>query len=389
MSAPDPRRVDIIFERAHQPDPRVRRISRALADAGYRVRVLAWDRSGQLPEIDADGEVEIRRVHVLSHNGRGVAQLLYLVRAVSRYLPMIRADRPAVLHAVDLPMLLAAILMAPFAGRPRIVYDAFEIYSIMERHKYPGWLLAVIGVIERVLPRFADEVLTVGEGRQAWFRANGIRSTVVANWIDAPVDPPTRDDARRQFAIPAERFTILYAGGLDPSRDLDALLRHARRCPDDLIVVAGNGSDEGRLREAAQDLENVRFLGFVQDPTPITVAADALYYALMDDHPYADHAAPNNLYVAISHGVPLVHRGQGEIGVLAGRHEIGVAFHDDPSLDAALDRLRDPATDARIRAELRGLRASYSWARARAALASVYPDRSSGRTASSPSTNGP
>ena len=59
-------------------------------------------------------------------------QLLYLARAVLAYVPLIRADPPSVLHAVDLPMFIAAILIAPLAGRPRIVYDAFEIYSIME-----------------------------------------------------------------------------------------------------------------------------------------------------------------------------------------------------------------------------------------------------------------
>ena len=58
MTHRNPRRVDILFERAHQPDPRVRRVSRALADAGYRVRVLAWDRSGNLPDVEDDAGVE-------------------------------------------------------------------------------------------------------------------------------------------------------------------------------------------------------------------------------------------------------------------------------------------------------------------------------------------
>lgn len=387
MTHRDPRRVDILFERAHHPDPRVRRISRALADAGYRVRVLAWDRSERLPVLEDDGGVEIRRVRVRSHDGRGAVQLLYLARAVLAYIPMIRADPPSVLHAVDLPMLIAAILIAPLAGRPRIVYDAFEIYSIMETHKYPGWLLRIVGWLERLLPRFADVVLTVGEERQAWFRARGVDSTVVANWIDPPDDPPTRDDARRSLGLPLDRFIILYAGGLDPSRDVDALLRHAARTPDDLVVIAGRGSEEQRLRVAAQPLANVRFMGFVADPTPLTLAADLLYYALVDDHPYAAHAAPNNLYVAIAYGIPLIHRGQGEIGLLAARHRIGARFGDDRTLDAAIDELRDPRSRTAIGEDLRGLREPYSWARARAALLSVYP--STGSTVNKPMTNGP
>lgn len=387
MTARDPARVDILFERAHHPDPRVRKISRALADAGYQVRVLGWDRSGQLPSVEHDEGVEIRRVHVGSRDGRGPRQLLYLTRAVLRYVPLIRADRPAVLHAVDLLMLIAAILIAPVAGRPRIVYDAFEIYSVMERQRYPGWLLRIAALLERVLPRFADVVVVVGEGRQAWFAARGVDSVVVANWIDPPSDPPDRKAARADLGIDADRFTILYAGTLHETRDLESLLRHAVRRPDDLIVFAGRGSDEERLRKAANGMPNVRFLGFVADPIPITVAADALYYALRDDHPYAAMAAPNNLYVAIAYAIPLVHRRQGEIGVIADRDDIGPSFDDDASLDAAFDRLRDPTVQASIRSTLRGLQDSYAWSRARETLLEAYGR--TGTTAKRPRTKGP
>ena len=122
------------------------------------------------------------------------------------------------------------------------------------------------------------------------------------------------------------------------------------------------------------------------DPTPVTVAADLLYYALFDDHPYAAHAAPNNLYVAIAYGIPLIHCGQGD-GLMAGRHRIGAWFDDDPTLDAAIDELRDPRSRAAVGEELRGLRERYSWSRARASLLSVYPSK--GNTANKPRTNGP
>ncbi len=367
-------RVDVLFAFAYHPDVRVRRETQALAEAGYRVRILAWDRGATLPESERDGSVEVRRVRVSSHDDRGWIQLLYLARAVLRFIPHLRSDPPSILHAVDLPMLLAAFLLAPLTGRrPRIVYDAFEIYSLMESHKYPGWLLRVIGFVERWAPRMADLVISPGEGRQAWLAARGIGSTLVANWMDAPQIQATRHEARTRLGLPADALVIVYAGGLDPSRDLEPLIGHARRHPEHLVVVAGRGIQEQRLREAASELPNLRFLGWLADPSDLLAAADMAYYALRTDHPYAAHAAPNNLYASIAHALPLLHRGQGEIRILAQNHQIGAAFASDDELDEAVASLADPERNAAIRAELRRLQATYAWARARAALLEAYP----------------
>ena len=63
------------------------------------------------------------------------------------------------------------------------------------------------------------------------------------------------------------------------------------------------------------------------------------------------------------------------------------AFHDDDSLDAAFDRLRDPAAQAAIRSELRSLQPRYRWSSARDVLVGVY--RRIGRMATRPRTAGP
>lgn len=388
MTRPAPNsRVDVLFERAYNPDPRVKRVTSALSDAGYDVRILGWDRSGELPSAEHDGAVEVRRVGPLSRDGRGIVQLVSLVRAVARYVPLIRARRPGILHAVDLPMLVAALIIAPFAGRPVIVYDAFEIYAVMESRKYPGFLIRLIAALEYLLPRLADVVIVVGPDRQAYFARRGIRSVIVGNWIDPPPDLPDRDFARRSLGIEPDRLVILYAGGLDPSRDTDSLVRHAERTPEDLVLLAGRGAETEAITAIADRVDNVRFLGFLPDPAVATVAADLLYYSLVPDHPYAAHAAPNNLYVAIAYATPLLHRGQGEIGSLAARADIGEQFGDDASLDQAIDILRDPARRRTVTSGLTALQTTYSWAAARRTLIDAYPRPRT--TTSSPRRNGP
>ena len=352
-------RVDILFGLAY-PDARVRRAALALADAGWHVRVLAWDRSGRLPRRAVDGEIRVEHARVRSRDARGWTQTAFLARVASRHLAALRRDPPDVIHAVDLPMLAMALMLRPWVGRPRIVYDAFEIYELMQAERYPRWVVNLIGALERWLPARADLVVVPGEGRATWFGAHGIRSVVVGNWVNAPESPPDRGAARRDLGIEEDAFCIAYAGGLEPERDVATLLDHARRKPRDVVIVAGRGEQEPLVRAVADEHANVTFLEWLPDPSPIYAAADCIYYALHDQHPYAKHAAPNNLYFAIAFARPLIHRGQGEIGILASMADIGESFTDDDSLTRAIERLRTPSRRSAAETGLRGLQASYS-----------------------------
>lgn len=373
MSEP---RVDFLLAKAYDPDLRVRRAGYALADAGYRPRVLAWDRSGERPEESEDGPIHVHRIRVRSRPSRGWTQIFFLFRVAREFLRLMRADPPRVIHAVDLPMLIVALALAPMlpGRRPAIVYDAFEIHALMGVHRYPRWLVSVIRITERYLPRFADLVITPGEDRQAYFDARGIRSVAVPNWVDAPRRVVDREHARAALGLDG-RFAIVYAGGLIGSRDLDPLIRHAERHLEDVVLIAGSGDAEPSLRESTAGIANVRLLGWVADTTELFAAADALYYALKPEHPYAGHAAPNNLYIAIANSVPLVYRAQGELSVVGERHRIGEVFVDDDSLDAAIARLRDPEHNAAIRADLRALQTRFRWADAARRLIDAYPGR--------------
>jgi glycosyltransferase involved in cell wall biosynthesis len=366
-------RVDFIFGLAYRPDVRVRRASQALAAAGYRVRILAWDRTGTLPAHEWDGDVEVRRVQVRSHSGRGVVQLAFLARAVAGFVPFLREDRPDVLHIVDLPMLAAGLALRPFIGKPtKVVYDAFEIYRLMTAHWLPAAIRGPLALVERYLPRVADLVLTPGEARRRYFAERGVESVVVGNWIDAPARPRERAAARAELGIAEDRLCIAYTGGLFRARDLDMLVQHAERHPDDVVVIAGHGEIEDKMREHGERLENLRYLGWMKDPSIVYAATDLLYYSLKADHPYAVQAAPNNLYEAIAHAVPMVYRRQGELAVVGDENDIGQPFEDPASFEVAVDRLRDGARRASVRATLRGLQERYSWRAARAALLDAY-----------------
>lgn len=368
-------RIDILFGLGYDPDVRVRKIAMTLATAGHDIRILAWDRAGALPRHDRDGRIAIERIQIRSRRGRGLTQLPFFAAVGARMIRRVRARRPEVLHAVDLPMLIVALVARLTMPRTRIaiVYDAFEIYAVMVAHRFPKPVIAAIGAIERLLPRGATLVVTPGEARRRYFAERGIRSISVPNWVDPPASQPDRAASRRSLDIPEDAFAIAYAGAILASRDLESLIEHARRRPDDLVLIAGSGDREVWLREAAAGLPNVRVLGWLPDPAVLLAAIDVAYYALLPAHPYARLAAPNNLYVAIANAIPLVYREQGDLEEVGRAHVIGAPFHDAPSLDAAFDELRDPDRRREIVRGLEALGESYRWATAVAPLVSAYP----------------
>lgn len=369
-----PTRVSVLFAFPYEPDVRVRRTTQSLAAAGYDVTILAWDRTAELPEHDQDGPVRVERIALRSRRGRGLSQVWYFARLVPPMIRRLRRQRPDVVHAVDLPMLGIAIMARPFIGRRvRLVYDAFEIYAVMVAHRFPRIVLRVISAFETRLPRAADLIVTAGHSRRRRFEAQGLSSIVVPNWIDPPAVTPDRTVERQRFDVPADGLCIVYAGALSASRDLESLVGHARRHPRDLHLVAGTGDRDAWLRDIARDLPNLRILGWLPEPAGLLAAADVMYYGLKPTHPYAAFAAPNNLYVAIAHGVPLVYRPQGELEEVGRVERIGFPFTDDASLDAAIDQLRVPATNQGIRESLSELRQRYTWARAVAPLVAAYP----------------
>lgn len=366
-------KIEILLAKSYDPDPRVRRTAKALIDSGHDVRVMAWDRTGRRPVDELDGPIPIHRIHVRSRTSRGWTQIFFLLLVALRLLPVVRRRRPDVLHAVNLPMLAVALALVPFVGsRPRLVYDAFEIHALMGAHRYPGWLVFFIALAERFLPRLAELVITPGEDRRRYFEHLGIDSVSIPNWIDPPPVAPDRRQARERLGIDPERFTIVYTGGIIGSRDLRPLVDHAVTNPADLVLIAGTGDAEAALASAVEGLPNVRLLGWVPNPADLLAAADVLYYALKPGHPYAPHAAPNNLYQAVAYAVPLVFREQGEMAVVARDHRIGCPFRDQDSLRRALDTLRDPAENAAVRDELRALQHTFRWERAATRLTESY-----------------
>ncbi len=157
----------MLLSNAFRPDPRVLKEARSLAEAGYEVTVIAWDREGKYPAAEATGGFMVQRVQdVRSSYGAGIRQALRLPRFWLHAWRRLNRLRPDVVHCHDFDTLPPGWLWAKVHRRP-VVYDAHEYYAELQRPRLRGLagkvLLPLITAAEQALSRSSDAVVTVDE----------------------------------------------------------------------------------------------------------------------------------------------------------------------------------------------------------------------------------
>jgi glycosyltransferase involved in cell wall biosynthesis len=381
----------MLLDNEYAPDLRVAREIEALIESGWRVRLVCWDRQGRLPERERPADhVEVVRIRTPAGRQLGARQipnLLTFYRKVFRRRHILLADYARVVHCHDLLMLpLGSLLASVHQPRPALIYDAHEIYVLMDSHRYPRPVLRAMEALERgLIDGQVDTFVTVSEQRaEDWWRPRLRRRPlhVVGNWYDPqPVDPARRARTRRTLGLDDGTFAVGYLGSLHHNRRVDLLIEAVAGRPDWAAIVAGRGTREPELSQRSRALANVRLLGWMADPWPIYEALDALYYVIDDHHPYAAYNAPNNVHIAAALGLPVIVGPGGEAEQLVRTHLPGVV----------LDRLSVPSVHdaiATVQQSFAGIDAlpafPYTWTAARDALRVAYDQALAAKEARGP-----
>jgi glycosyltransferase involved in cell wall biosynthesis len=222
-----------------------------------------------------------------------------------------------------------------------------------------GWKQKLVQRLDRFVARFAtDRVISVSsELRGHLSRYVDPRKVVVINnGLDTErvSSSLSSSEAKQRLGIPAFCRTLGYAGRFEPVKRLDLFLAAAKliaaRVPDARFILAGEGSEEARLREIARAnaLErSVLFLGHRNDIYDVLRAMEV--FVLCSDH----EGLPMVLLEALHLGVPVVgRRGGGLPEVIEdGVNGILLSSNEPAELtEACLRLLEDKGLRARLAA---------------------------------------
>jgi len=311
-------------------EPRLDKEARALAEGGYDVHAILWDRDLAFPEEETQDGYQVRRVRLKArYNHPSLAWKL--PRWWSRAYGLLRQMRPDIVHAADYDSVPPA-LRARRAWGAKVVFDIWDFYADMMTARVPGFVRAALARREARAIRDADLVILPDMvGRQ--------RMTVEPRrLIEIRNVPETRTIISERF----NRFTVFYAGNISRDRGLLDILR---ACEDtgSTFLVAGQGPDERELLPAIESSPSGMFLGYLSQDKVLSHTAGADVIPLLYDPsvPINRIASPNKLYEAMMMGKPVIVSEGTAMAELVQSAELGIVvpYGDFPALRDALERL--------------------------------------------------
>lgn len=302
----------------HYPwDPRVSREAETLARMGREVHVVCARDDGEL-EFGVERSVAVHRVPLkIRRGGPGVYAIQYLrffLLAARELRRIWVAHGLSAVHAHSLPDFIAFLGVLPRLQGVPLILDLHEAMPEIYRARFPrarvGPLLAIAA--ERVSCLIATRVITVNETTRDLLVSRGVppeRIVVVYN------SPDLSTNSAGSLPPKKTGFHLVYAGGVDPERDLATLLRAAhqlrRSFPTSLIIYGKGPSDYRAYLEGLLDGLNLRghveFAGTIPRERVLAHLAPAdVGVVTYERNPLTEVALPNKVFEFVALDKPLV-----------------------------------------------------------------------------------
>ncbi len=173
---------------------------------------------------------------------------------------LINLNPDIILVCKALPMAGTTGILSKLLGRKKVIADCDD-YEISTVSVESFLQRKIVQFFEYIIPKFADAVTTNTEYTISRIGKTGVpRSKIIylPNGVDTErFDKASRILHKREFK---GKEVILYCGDLclSPGHNVDLLLRAFKillpKCPSALLLIVGDGRDEGKLHELASQL---------------------------------------------------------------------------------------------------------------------------------------
>jgi len=317
----DPKRVAIVVHAVFPGDPRVRRQSDALLDAGYEVDILALRQPGEAAE---DREYGLRIVRLplnrafVGFAGHLAEYVAFTAMASWRLAREHRRRRYDLVQVATVPDFLGFAALPEKLGGVPLLLDLHEDMPEFFRDRFAHPLLRplqpVVGAISRASAAVADQLITVHEPLRQLSIGRGVppdKIEVVMNSADGRLFDPSRHP-RRQFMADGG-LRLIHHSNLQRLYGLDIAIDGLAQIRPDLpwrLDVYGDGPWRPQIEAAIERTgtgDRITLHGAVpMDELPALLAGADIGLVPSLHEPYLEYSLSTKLLEYAAMGVPTI-----------------------------------------------------------------------------------
>lgn len=299
----------IVFIRSNpvSPDPRVEKEADCLIEAGYNVKILAWDREAKYKTKQEQlnlprGKAEIYRIGIPAGFGEGMRSLLPFIKFQTKLAGWLLKNRKAydIIHACDFDTAFTSKICARII-RKKFVFDIFDYLSTNPK----GILAKTVKRLENNIINKADGVIICTEQRQK--QIDGTKPKRLAVIHNSPME--MKAGATKSSATDKRDIVkIAYVGILQDYRLLLEIGQAVSTMNNIELHIGGFGKYENFFMELTKKHSNIVYYGKLSYDKTLELERNcdimtAIYDPGIGNHYYA---APNKFYEALMLGKPLI-----------------------------------------------------------------------------------
>lgn len=353
--------MKVTLVRSRAIDPAINKVARALAENGYDVKLLVWDRMGNKQTENIDGYTICRFGFRAPHDKVSVVFCLP-IWWLYEFFFLLKQDT-AVVHVCDLDTLIPA-LFAKFIKRTRLCYTIYDFYADNLPKKFPIVFRKVVASIERFGAGVADVLFLVDE-----CRFEQVKGAKIKNLVYIYNSPPDYFSTKQRYnSNTREVLRVFYAGILSKSRGLEYIIESIKDLNCALLTIAGSGPDKHLLENSLVDEKSkIKYIGQIsyKDVIENTIESDVLFAFYDPSIPNNRYASPNKLFEAMMCGKPIIVNDNASMANIVRNTNCGIVVpygNADSIKNAILSLKSDPDLCKRLGSNgRRAYEQKYSW----------------------------
>lgn len=271
-----------------------------MVNNGYEVKVLAWNRRGDVPNSESINGYSIERFALRAPHGKKI--ILYWPIWWSWVFIKLLLSNFDCVHAADFDTYLPSLCASKIKQKP-IIYDIYDFYPDIV--KLPSLIHSIFRRLDISLMNHANEVIIVDKCRINQVGKGSISDVTII--YNSPSDYLCKHS---YMPTSTDTLKIFYGGNLFPDRDVISMIYVADSIDSISLTLAGWGNRDivEEIKHLADNREYVDFLGLIPYSEVLfqSINSDILYALYDPAVPNNRLASPNKLFEAMMCGKPII-----------------------------------------------------------------------------------